>query len=225
MARPSHPPSISVRLERPQTAIEKAAFVFIVDDDISAREGLQDLVESVGLKAQAFGSADAFFNFKLPDVESCLVLDVRLPGTSGLVFQEQLARADIRIPIIFVTGYADVPMSVRAMKAGAVDFLPKPFRDQEILDAIFEAIAQDRERRRSESRAADIRLRYESLGPREREVLVLATSGLLNKQIAGETGTTESTIKVHRSNVMRKMGARSFADLVRMVQALGLERG
>jgi FixJ family two-component response regulator len=206
------------------TAPDKVPVVFIVDDDLSAREGLQGLVESMGLRAKAFESAEEFLSSKLPDVESCLVLDIRLRGKNGLEFQEHLIRADIRVPVIFMSGFGDVPMTVRAMKAGAIDFLPKPFGEQEMLDAIFNAITRDRQRRQQETQATGVRVLYASLSLREQEVLALATSGLLNKQIAAETGVSESTIKAHRANMMRKMQATSFADLVRKVELLGLNR-
>ena len=222
--RAPHSQSKLMRTGDRQTASEQVPVVFIVDDDLSAREGLQDLVESIGLRTQLFGSSDEFLSQKLPEVESCLVLDVRLPGMSGLEFQERLAESNIHIPVIFMTGFGDVPMSVKAMKAGAVDFLPKPFRDQEMLDAILKALARDREYRQREAQAAGVRLRYEALSQREREMLILATSGLLNKQIAAEVGIAEATVKVHRANIMRKMQAGSFAELVRMVEGLGLTR-
>jgi FixJ family two-component response regulator len=203
---------------------DRVPFVFIVDDDRSVRDTLQDLIESIRLRAMVFESADEFLRSPLPDVESCLVLDIRLPGMSGLDFQDQLARARIHVPVIFMTGFGDVPMSVRAMKAGAVDFLSKPFRDQDMLDAIFTAIDRDRERREDERQVAGIRKRYETLTPRERELMGLVTTGLLNKQIAVEVDLAEATVKVHRAQIMRKMQAGSVADLVRMAQALGLFR-
>jgi FixJ family two-component response regulator len=199
--------------------------VFIVDDDAAMREALQNLLQSVGLAAEVFGSAAELLASKLPDVASCLVLDIRMPGMSGLEFQTQLARANIHTPIIFMTGHGDIPMTVRAMKAGAVDFLTKPFRDQDMLDAVATAIARDRQRRGGEKLAAELRTLFETLTPREREVMALVASGSMNKQVAGEIGITETTVKVHRGQVMRKMGARSLADLVRMAEILELHPG
>jgi FixJ family two-component response regulator len=171
-----------------------------------------------------FGSAPEFLQFKLPDAPSCLVLDIRLPGVSGLEFQTELAQAGIHMPVIFMTGHGDVPMSVKAMKAGAVDFLTKPFRDQDMLDAVAAAVERDRKRRVSEKALADLRTRFEGLSPREREVMTLVTAGLMNKQVAAETGLAEITVKIHRGNVMKKMNAHSLADLVRTAEALGLRR-
>jgi FixJ family two-component response regulator len=192
-----------------------------VDDDPSVRRAIQRLVESVGLQVKLFGSALEFLRSERPDAPSCLVLDIRLPGISGLDFQRQLAEANIRIPIVFITAHGDIPMTVRAMKAGAVEFLTKPFRDQDLLDAIQIALERDRTRRVREE-AAKLRERYESLTPREREVMPLVVSGLLNKQIAAEIGASEATVKVHRSQLMRKMGAESVADLVRMAAEMGI---
>jgi len=201
---------------------EPAPIVFVVDDDPSVRRAIKRLVGSVGLEVELFGSAQEFLRSKRPDAPSCLVLDVRLPGISGLDFQRELARANIHIPIIFITGHGDIPMSVRAMKAGAVEFLTKPFRDQDLLDAIQVALERDRARRQQEAEIAVLQERFESLTPREREVLPLVVSGLLNKQIAAEIGTSETTAKVHRSQLMRKMGADSLADLVRMAERMGI---
>jgi FixJ family two-component response regulator len=198
--------------------------VFVVDDDASIRDALKSLFGSVGLQAQAFASAPEFLQAKLPDTPSCLVLDVRLPGLSGLDFQAELAKANIQLPIIFITGHGDIPMTVRAMKAGAVEFLTKPFRDQELLDAVQLGLDRDRARRNSDKAVSSVRARYDSLTPREQEVIVLVTSGLMNKQIAAEIGVTEVTVKVHRGHVMRKMGAKSLAELVRMADALGIRR-
>jgi FixJ family two-component response regulator len=196
--------------------------VFVVDDDASVRDGLTNLFRSVGLQCAAFGSAAELLGSKLPDAPSCLVLDVRLPGVSGLDFQAELTKANIAIPIIFMTGHGDIPMSVQAMKAGAIDFLSKPFRDQAMLDAVATAIERDRKRRESETAVAGLRSRFESLTAREREVMALVTDGLMNKQIAAELGVSEITVKIHRGHTMKKMGARSLADLVRMAQALGI---
>ena len=213
-------------IERParQPATAEAPIVFVVDDDESVREALRSLFRSVSLKVETFGSAADFLRSELPDVASCLVLDVRLPGVSGLDFQAELAKANIHIPIIFMTGHGDIPMSVQAMKAGAVDFLTKPFRDQDMLDAVAAAIERDRSRRKDEQRLSDVRARFDSLTEREREVMGLVTAGLMNKQIAGELGLSEITVKIHRGHLMRKMAARSLADLVRMAEVLGVRR-
>jgi len=201
---------------------EQAPIVFVVDDDASIRDALKSLIRSVGLRVELFGSPREFLQAKRPDAPSCLVLDVRLPGESGLDLQRQLAEANISIPIIFITGHGDIPMSVRAMKAGAVEFLTKPFRDQDLLDAIQLGLEQDRARRLRHAETALLRERLESLTPREREVLPLVVSGLLNKQVAAELGTTEATVKVHRSQLTRKMGADSLAELVRMAEKIGI---
>jgi FixJ family two-component response regulator len=200
--------------------IDPAPTVFVVDDDSSLRRAIKRLVESVGLHVELFASAHEFLQSKRPDAASCLVLDIRLPGISGLDFQRELSDSNIHIPIIFITAHGDIPMTVRAMKAGAVEFLPKPFRDQDLLDAIQQALERDNARRIRESEVARLRQRYETLTSREREVLPLVVSGLLNKQIGLEIGTSEATVKVHRSQLMRKMGAESLADLVRMSQKL-----
>jgi len=171
-----------------------------------------------------FGSASEMLQGKLPDVASCLVLDVRLPGLSGLDFQTELAKANIHIPIIFMTGHGDIPMSVRAMKGGAIDFLTKPFRDQDMLDAVVKAIEHDRERREADRIVTDVRTLFETLSTREREVMALVSSGLMNKQVAAELGLAEITVKIHRGHVMKKMGARSLADLLRQAELLGISR-
>jgi FixJ family two-component response regulator len=201
---------------------EAESIVFIIDDDPLYRASAERLVRSVGFSVQGFESARDFLSTRRPNVPSCLVLDVRLPGLSGLDLQRELAEAGVHIPIIFVTGHGDIPMSVQAMKAGAVEFLTKPFRDQDFLDGIRHAIARDRIARRQHARNVDLRQRYESLSPREREVLKCVVSGMLNKQIADVLGTTERTIKFHRGRIMQKMQGKSLADLVRMAEALGI---
>jgi FixJ family two-component response regulator len=198
--------------------------VFIVDDDVAMRETLGSLFRSVGLRVELFGSAREFAQIKMPDAATCLVLDIRLPGVSGLDFQAELAEAGIRVPIIFMTGHGDIPMSVQAMKAGAIDFLTKPFRDQEMLDAVARALERDQKRRDSEMAVAEIRVRLDSLTSREREVMVFVVEGLMNKQAAAKLGVSEITVKVHRANMMRKMRARSVVDLVGMADSLGIRR-
>jgi FixJ family two-component response regulator len=202
---------------------EARSIVFVVDDDVSLREALKNLLQSVDLEVEVFGSAAGFLNYKLPDATACLVLDIRMPGVSGLDFQSELTKADIRIPVIFLTGHGDIPMSVRAMKAGAVEFLTKPFREQDLLDAVQVALGRDRTRRTQDKAVREVRAHFEALTPREQEVIGFLTAGLLNKQIAAELGISEITVKVHRGNVMKKMGARSLADLLRMADALGIQ--
>jgi FixJ family two-component response regulator len=203
---------------------ERPPTVFILDDDASIRDPLKTLLRSVGLSVEFFGSPLEFLHGMRLETPSCLVLDVRLPGKSGLDLQRELAEKNISIPIIFLTAHGDIPMTVRAMKAGAVAFLTKPFRDQDLLDAVQEALERDRSRRERQAEIAFLRERLESLTPRERQVLPLVVSGLLNKQMAAEIGTTEATIKVHRSQLMRKMGAESLPHLVRMADKIGITR-
>jgi FixJ family two-component response regulator len=202
--------------------MDAEALVFVVDDDASLRESLQNLLRSVGLRVAAFTSAQEFLRCTHPEVPSCLVLDVRLPGLSGLELQQQLAAGDLAMPIIFITGHGDIPMTVQAMKAGAVEFLTKPFRDQALLDAVQQALARDRAARQQRAKVDELCRRYRALTPRERDVLARVVTGLLNKQIAGELGTSEAAVKVHRQHVMTKMGAGSLAELVRMADRLGI---
>jgi FixJ family two-component response regulator len=217
MREPNH-----ARQGRVVVAMAEQPMVFVVDDDASVREALGSLLRSVGLRASVFGSTEEFMCARRPDTPSCLILDVRMPGRSGLEFQRELAEADIDLPIIFITGHGDIPMSVQAMKAGAIEFLTKPFRDQDLLDAIQQGIDRDRLRRERQASLGDLRRRFDTLTPREREVMAQVASGRLNKQIAGALGLTEVTVKVHRGNVMRKMEAASLAELVRMADRLGL---
>jgi FixJ family two-component response regulator len=205
-------------------AVPQQSVVFVVDDDEAVRDALARLFRSVGMQTEVFGSAAEFLQSKLPDAASCLILDVRLPGQSGLDFQAVLAKANIHIPIIFMTGHGDIPMTVRAMKGGAIDFLAKPFRDQDMLDAVATAIDRDRERRESEKLRSSVKAIFDGLTPREQEVMALVSSGLMNKQIAAQIGLAEITVKIHRGHVMKKMGARSLADLVRMADLLGVRR-
>jgi FixJ family two-component response regulator len=196
--------------------------VFVVDDDVGTRESLKNLIRSVGLRVEAFASAQDFLRSTRPDVPGCLVLDVRLPGLSGLDLQKRMAEAELAMPIVFISGHGDIPMSVRAMKAGAVEFLTKPFRDQDLLDAIQQALERDRNAREQRAEIGELRSRYRLLTPREREVMALVVTGLLNKQIAGELGTSEASVKVHRQHVMEKMRAGSLAVLVRMADRVGI---
>ena len=204
------------------SANSQAPLVFVIDDDVSVREALADLFASVGLGVETFASTGDFLRRPRPDRPSCLVLDVRLPGLSGLDFQAELSKADVQLPIIFITGHGDIPMTVRAMKAGAVEFLTKPFRDQELLDAVQRGLQLDRERREQQKPLAALQARFKTLTARELEVITLVSRGLMNKQIAGELGVSEITVKVHRGNAMRKLGAKSLADLLRMAQVMKL---
>jgi len=196
--------------------------IYVIDDDQSVRDALSSLFRSVGYRIQLFGSTAEFIQAKRPDVNSCLVLDIRLPGVSGLDLQSHLKREQIAIPIIFMTGHGDIPMSVRAMKAGAIDFLSKPFRDQDMLDAVANALDADRKRRDADQSVSGVRAAFETLTAREREIMKFVTSGLMNKQVAGKLGLSEITVKIHRANVMKKMACQSLADLVRMAELLGL---
>jgi FixJ family two-component response regulator len=216
--------------QHPKTTFSAAAAdageptVLVVEDDESVRRALSNLFQSVGLRVQLFGLASDMLQSKLPETASCLVLDVRLPGLSGLDFQTELAKANIHIPIIFMSGHGDIPMTVRAMKGGAVDFLTKPFRDQDMLDAVGAAIERDRKRREADKIISNLQARFETLTPREREIFAFVSSGLMNKQIAAELGLAEITVKIHRGHITRKMGAKSVAELVRQAQALGISR-
>ncbi len=201
---------------------ESEAIVYVIDDDAQTRDALKNLMRSVGLHVEVFASAQDFLRSKRPDVPACLVLDVRLRGLSGLDLQKRMAEAKIEVPIIFITGYGDIPMTVQAMKAGAVEFLTKPFRNQELLDAIQQALERDRTTREQRAKNDELYARYDSLTPREREVMTLVVAGLLNKQIAGELGTSETTVKNHRHQIMEKMGADSLAELVKMAYKLGM---
>ncbi len=198
--------------------------VFVIDDDPSVREALSSLVRSIGLQVETFSSAQEFFGAKRSDALSCLIVDVRLPGLSGLDFQAELTKARIQIPIIFITGHGDIPMSVKAMKAGAIEFLTKPFRDQDLLDAVQVALERSRASQANEKAISELTAKYETLTPREQEVMGWVTGGLLNKQVAAEIGVTEITVKVHRGKVTRKMDAKSLADLVKMADILGIRR-
>jgi len=208
-------------LDTSKPALANGKLVFVIDDDAAVRSSILSLLRSVGLQAFAFSSAAEFLSSYKLDLPSCLVLDVRLPGGSGIEFQAELAKANIHIPIIFITGHGDIPMTVRAMRAGAIEFLTKPFRDQDLLDAVRVGLDRDRERREREQVLSGLVSAHETLTAREKEVFPLVTTGLMNKQIAAKLGVSEITVKVHRGNAMRKMGARSLADLVRMAELLG----
>ena len=203
---------------------EGESLVYVIDDDAGVRQSLTSLLQSIGMRVEAFGSAADFLKGRIVDgiAAACLILDVRLPGTSGLDFQAELAKADIHLPIVFISGHGDVPITVRAMKAGAVEFLTKPFREQDVLDAVQLALRRDRDRRIQEKAVLQTRARFEALTAREQQVIGLVTTGLMNKQVAAQLGVSEITVKVHRGNIMRKMNARSLPDLVRMADALGI---
>ena len=203
---------------------ESQPIVIVIDDDHDVREGVANLLRSIGLQTKLFAAVPDFLQWKRPDVPSCLVLDVRLPGLSGLDFQSELNKANIDLPIVFMTGHGDIPMTVRAMKGGAVDFLAKPFRDQDMIDAVQAGLNRDKARRQSVSGISQLKSAYDSLTPREQEIMALVADGQMNKQIAGKIGVSEVTVKFHRGNVMHKMGAKSVAELVRMADALGLRR-
>jgi FixJ family two-component response regulator len=207
---------------QPRTPVEP--IVYVIDDDAGIRSALGRLFRSVGLRAELFTSANEFLQSKLPRVPSCLVLDVRLPGLSGFDLRAELSKAHVHIPIIFITAHGDIPMSVRAMKGGAIDFLTKPFRDQDLLDSVTAAITSDRTRRDAESARLDLQNLFGGLTPREQEVMTLVTNGLMNKQVAAEMGLSEITVKIHRGHMMKKMKATSLADLVKMAEALGINR-
>jgi FixJ family two-component response regulator len=206
-------------LAMPSQTIEDAV-VHVVDDDASLRGALEGLFETVGLATRSYGAAREFLNTKLADTPGCIVIDIRLPDMNGMEFQAQLTRTGVHLPVVMMTGYGDIPMSVRAMKGGAVDFLPKPFRDQDMLDAVMAAIERDRQRRTADADVSRVQQKFETLSAREQEVMLLVTAGKMNKQVAGDLGISEITVKIHRGAAMRKMGARTLADLVRMAEIL-----
>ena len=212
------------RSSKPNEALPEPPIVLVVDDDPEVRDALSSLFRSVGLEPRLFGSTTEFLQRGLPDAPCCIVLDIRLPGVGGLDFQAHMTNANVHVPIVMMTGHGDIQMSVRAMKAGAVDFLTKPFRQQDMLDAVAQAIERDRKRRDSEKSLAGLRELFASLTTREREIMTLVTAGLMNKQVAGELGLSEITVKIHRGHIMRKMGVRSLADLVRAAETLNLRQ-
>jgi FixJ family two-component response regulator len=214
---------VAPKSSKPTTEVEPV--VYVIDDDAGIRDSLDLLFRSVGLRSELFRSANELMQSKLPPIPSCLVLDVRLPGLSGFELHAELTKANVHIPIIFITAHGDIPMSVRAMKAGAVDFITKPFRDQDMLDAVTAAIARDRARLDAEGARLDLQSRFDSLTSREQQVMALVATGLMNKQIAADVGLSEITVKIHRGHAMKKMHAKSFADLVKMAEALGVGRG
>jgi FixJ family two-component response regulator len=207
-----------------EDAAEERVIVHVIDDDASLRDALDSLFRSVGLEARTYASTREFLDAERPDRPGCLVLDIRLPGVSGLDFQKQLAGWGIRLPVVLMTGHGDIPMTVQGMKAGAVDFLPKPFRDQDMLDAVIFATEQDRAQRRKARESDELQGRFATLTPRERQVMALVTTGKMNKQVAGDLGVSEITVKIHRGATMRKMGARTLPDLVRMAETLKLHQ-
>ena len=212
------------RSSKPNEALPEPPIVLVVDDDPEVRDALSSLFRSVGLEPRLFGSTTEFLQRRLPDAPCCIVLDIRLPGVGGLDFQAHMTNANVHVPIVMMTGHGDIQMSVRAMKAGAVDFLTKPFRQQDMLDAVTQAIERDRKRRDGEKSLAGLRELFASLTTREREIMTLVTAGLMNKQVAGELGLSEITVKIHRGHIMRKMGVRSLADLVRAAETLNLRQ-
>jgi FixJ family two-component response regulator len=211
-------------IDKPRTGTTRPdePLIVVIDDDLSMRQALTNLLESIGLRVEGFGTARELLDGTLPAEASCMILDIRLPGLSGLDLQSELAKAKVNIPIIFMTGHGDIPMTVKAMKSGAVDFLTKPFRDQDLLDAVATALERDRKRRTDEKVVGDLQALVDALTPRERQVMTLVTEGMMNKQIAHELGISEITVKIHRGSLMKKMGAQSLADLVRMAGILGL---
>jgi FixJ family two-component response regulator len=215
---------VSQYISSAKKVAETEPVIFVVDDDDSMRRALVRLLHSVKMRVQIFASAEEFFRTERPDVPSCIVLDVRLPGLSGLDFQAELAKEGTRIPIVFITGHGDIPMTVQAIQAGAIDFLEKPFRDQDLLDAVARAIQRDQQRRVQDRAIYDLRVHFELLTPRERQIMVMVTEGLMSKQIAAKIDLSEITVKIHRSHLMKKMNAKTVAELVKMVEALGIAR-
>jgi FixJ family two-component response regulator len=215
---------VSQYISSAKKVAETEPVIFVVDDDDSMRRALVRLLHSVKMRVQIFASAEEFFRTERPDVPSCIVLDVRLPGLSGLDYQAELAKEGTRIPIVFITGHGDIPMTVQAIQAGAIDFLEKPFRDQDLLDAVASAIQRDQQRRVQDRAIYDLRVHFELLTPRERQIMVMVTEGLMSKQIAAKIDLSEITVKIHRSHLMKKMNAKTVAELVKMVEALGIAR-